>query len=128
MNFKEGKNERKGFVIELLTITEIKESGEVIFTDRSIEIIKELGEKYEKTPIYRKSRAENPDWEGGANAGLLFVYMCERITEAPTTIHMMMTPKLLLPIIWEKLQQEAKTAAVQDIDTDTAEGGLQSAT
>lgn len=40
---------------------------------------------------------------------------------------MMMTPKLLLPIIWEKLQQEAKTAAVQGIDTDTAEGGLQSA-
>ena len=91
----------KDLVIELLTITEIKESGEVIFTDRSIEIIKELGEKYEKTPLYKKSRAENPDWEGEANAGLLFVYMCERITEAPTTIHMMMTPKLLLPIIWE---------------------------
>ena len=35
----------KDLVIELLTITEIKESGEVIFTDRSIEIIKELGEK-----------------------------------------------------------------------------------
>lgn len=117
----------KDLVFELLTITEIKESGEVIFTDRSIEIIKELGEKYEKTPLYRKSRAENPDWEGEANAGLLFVYMCEKITEAPSTIHMMIT-KLLLPIIWEKLQQEAKTAAVQDIDTDTAEGGLQSAT
>ena len=118
----------KDLVIELLTITEIKESGEVIFTDRSIEIIKELGEKYEKTPLYRKSRAENPNWEGEANAGLLFVYMCEKITEAPSTIHMMITPKLLLPIIWEKLQQEAKTAAVQGVDTDTAEGGLQSAT
>ena len=70
----------KDLVIELLTITEIKENGEVVFTDRSIEIIKELGEKYEKTPLYRKSRAENPDWEGEANAGLLFVYMCERIT------------------------------------------------
>ena len=117
----------KDLVIELLTITEIKENGEVVFTDRSIEIIKELGEKYEKTPLYRKSRAEKPDWEGEANAGLLFVYMCERIVEAPSTIIMMITPKLLLPIIWEKLQQEAKTEAVQGVETDTEEGGLQSA-
>ena len=118
----------KDLVIELLTITEIKESGEVIFTDRSIEIIKELGEKYEKTPLYRKSRAENPDWEGEANAGLLFVYMCENITESPSIFYIFFFSKLLLPIIWEKLQQEAKTTAVQDIDTDTEEGGLQSAT
>lgn len=120
--------DEKDLIIELLDITEVKDSGEVVFTDRSIEIIKELGEKYEKTPLYRKSRAENPDWEGEANAGLLYVYMCERIIEAPSTIHMMITPKLLLPIIWEKLQQEAETAAVQEIYTDTAEGGLQSAT
>ena len=99
----------------LLTITEIKESGEVIFTDRSIEIIKELGEKYEKTPLYRKSRAENPDWEGEANAGLLFVYMCERITEAPSRIHTIMVCKLMIPLIWEKLEQELQEkAAVAD--------------
>lgn len=118
----------KDLVVELLEITEVKDSGEVIFTDRSIEIIKELGEQYEKTPLYRKSRAEKPDWEGKANAGLLYVYMCERIIEAPSTIHMMITTKLLLPIIWEKLQQEIKTAAKCYINTDTEEGGLQSAT
>ena len=30
--------------MELLTITEVKEGGEVIFTDRSIEILQELGQ------------------------------------------------------------------------------------
>lgn len=105
-------------VIELLEITEVKDSGEVVFTDRSLEIIKELGEKYAQTPLYKKLRAENPDWEGDSNVGLLYVYMCERIAEAPSVIHMMIAPKLLLPIILEKLQEEtgqileSKTAAV----------------
>lgn len=120
----------KDMIIELLEITEVKDSGEVVFTDRSLEIIKELGEKYEKTPIYKQARAENPDWEGDSNAGLLYVYMCDRIVEAPTTIHMIIATKLLLPIIWAKLQQEATakperagTAAGEEI----AQGGVQSA-
>lgn len=121
----------KDMIIELLEITEVKDGGEVVFTDRSLEIIKELGEKYEKTPIYKQARAENPDWEGDSNAGLLYVYMCDRIVEAPTTIHMMIATKLLLPIIWAKLQQEA-TAKPERADTaaggEIAQGGLQNAT
>lgn len=37
----------KDKIMELLTITEVKEGGEVIFTDRSIEILRNLkGMKY----------------------------------------------------------------------------------
>lgn len=78
-------------------------------------------------PEYRA----NPDWEGDANAGLLFVYMCERLTEAPSRIHTIMVCKLMIPLIWEKLEQELQeTAAVADkkIKEDTAQGGLLSAT
>lgn len=71
----------KDKIMELLTVTEVKEGGEVIFTDRSIEILQELGQQYKETPLFKKSRQDNPDWEGDANAGLLFVYMCERLTE-----------------------------------------------
>lgn len=102
----------KDMILELLEVTEVKESGEVVFTDRSIEIITELGNKYAQTPLYKSERAKNPDWEGDSNAGLLFVYMCDRIAEAPSVIHMMMTPKLLLPIILEKLQEETETAFI----------------
>ena len=35
----------KDKIMELLTITEVKEGGEVIFTDRSIEILQELGQQ-----------------------------------------------------------------------------------
>ena len=117
--------------MELLTITEVKEGGGVIFTERSIEILQELGQQYKETPLFKKSRQDNPDWEGDANAGLLFVYMCERLTEAPSRIHTMIVCKLMIPLIWERLEKELQdTAAVADkkIEEETAQGGLLSAT
>ena len=121
----------KDKIMELLTVTEVKEGGEVTFTDRSIEILQELGQQYKETPLFKKSRQDNPDREGDANAGLLFVYMCERLTEATSRIHTIMVCKLMIPLIWEKLEQELQeTATVADkkIEEDTAQGGLLSAT
>lgn len=115
----------KDMIIELLEITKIEEDSTVVFTERSIEIITELGNKYAQTALYKSERAKNPDWEGDTNAGYLFIYMCDRIVEAPSVIHMMITPKLLLPIILEKLQEErgevfiTKTAAVGKTETTT---------
>lgn len=48
----------KDKIMELLTITEVKEGGEVIFTDRSIEILQELGQQYKETPLFKKSRQD----------------------------------------------------------------------
>ena len=110
----------KDKIMELLTVTEVKEGGEVTFTDRSIEILQELGQQYKETPLFKKSRQDNPDWEGDANAGLLFVYMCERLTETPSRIHTIMVCKLMIPLIWEKLEQELQeTAAVATPRTAT---------
>lgn len=116
--------------MELLTVTEVKEGEEVIFTDRSIEILQELGQQYKETALFKKSREDNPDWEGDANAGLLFVYMCERLTEAPSRIHTMIVCKLMIPLIWEKLEQEINTTAVasKKAENETTQGGLASAT
>ena len=115
----------KDKIMELLTVTEVKEGGEVIFTDRSIEILQELGQQYKETALFKKSREDNPDWEGDANAGLLFVYMCERLTEAPSRIHTMIVCKLMIPLIWEKLEQEINTAAVasKKAENETTQGG-----
>ena len=49
----------KDKIMELLTITEVKEGGEVIFTDRSIEILQELGQQYKETPLFKKSRQDS---------------------------------------------------------------------
>lgn len=44
----------KDKIMELLTVTEVKEGGEVTFTDRSIEILQELGQQYKKRKRHRE--------------------------------------------------------------------------
>ena len=120
----------KDLIIELLGIAEVAEDGTVDFTDRAKEIIEELAKKYRKTPIYKQAKKETPEWVNTATAAEIYIQMCDRIVNAPTTAHMLIAPKILLPILWEKIQEEKEkqTAAGQEIDTETAEGGLQSAT
>ena len=121
----------KDKIMELLTVTEVKEGGEVTFTYSSIEILNELFKLYNEAPLFNKSIKYNLDWEWYAYSVFLFVYMCERLTEAPSRIHTIMVCKLMIPLIWEKLEQELQeTAAVADkkIEEDTAQGGLLSAT
>lgn len=120
----------KDMIIELLGIAEVAEGNTVQFTDRAKEIIMDLAEKYKETPVYKQSRKETPEWVKTATAAEIYIQLCDRIVEAPSVIHMMIAPKILLPILWDKIQaeQEGQTAAVQEIFTDTAEGGLQSAT
>lgn len=120
----------KDMIIELLEITEVSEGNTVQFTDRAKEIIMDLAEKYKETPVYKQSRKEMPEWVKTATEAEIYIQLCDRIVEAPSVIHMMIAPKILLPILWDKIQaeQEGQTAVVQEIVTDTAEGGLQSAT
>lgn len=121
----------KDKIMELLTVTEIKEGGEVIFTDRSIEILQELGQIYREAPLFKKIRQKHPNLEEEANAGLAYIHMCEGITEAPSAIRVMLTCELMIPLIWEKLEQELQeTAAVasKKAENETAQGGLASAT
>lgn len=96
----------KELVEELLTITEATEDGKVTFTDRSREILAELTGMYKKTPVYAKTKAQTPDWVEEATAADIYLQMCDRIINAPTTMHLICTPKILVPIIWDKLQAE----------------------
>lgn len=108
----------KELIIELLEIAEIAEDGTVDFTGRAKEIIMDLSEKYRKTQIYKRAVEETPEWIGTATAAEIYIQMCERIAEAPTIMHMISAAKILIPIIWKKIQEEEgqvyfiKTAAV----------------
>lgn len=118
----------RDLIIELLGIAEVTQENKVQFTDRAKEIIEKLTKKYRETPIYMQAKKETPEWVSTATAAEIYIQMCDRIVNAPTIAHMLIAPKILLPILWEKIQEEKYTAARQEIDTGTAEGGLQSAT
>ena len=93
-------------------------SGTVFFPDREKQIILSWGYKYIKTPIYEQAKKETPDWVNTATAAEIYIQMCDRIVEAPTVTHMIFSTKILIPILWKKIQEEEgkvyfrKTAAV----------------
>lgn len=120
----------RDLIIELLGIGEVTEGNKVEFTDRAKEIIEELAKKYRETPIYKQAEKETPEWVDNATAAEIYIQLCDRIVNAPTMAHTLIAPKILLPILWKKIQeeQEKQTAAGQEVDVGTAEGGLQSAT
>lgn len=112
----------KDMIIELLGIAEVVEGNTVKFTDRAKEIIMDLAEKYRETPVYKQSRKETPEWVKTATAAEIYIQLCDRIVEAPSVIHMMIAPKILLPILWQKIQDEEgkvyfrKTAGIGKTD------------
>lgn len=102
----------KDMIVELLEIAEVTKDNKVQFTDRAKEIIMELAGKYKETPIYKQSQKETPDWVAMATAAEIYIQLCDRIIGAPSTIHMMIAPKILLPILWKKIQGEEETVYV----------------
>lgn len=96
----------KELIIELLGIAEIAGDGTVDFTGRAKEIIMDLSEKYRETQIYKRAVEEMPEWAGTATAAEIYIQMCERIAEAPTIMHIISAAKILIPIIWKKIQEE----------------------
>ncbi len=108
----------KDMVIELLGIAEVAEDGTVDFTDRAKEIIMDLAEKYGKTPIYEQAKKETPEWVNTATAAEIYIQMCDRIVQVPTVSHVIFSVKILIPILWKKIQEEEgkvyfrKTASV----------------
>ena len=108
----------KDMIIELLEIAEVTKGGTVDFSERAKEIIMDLAEKYRETPVFKQSQKETPEWVGTATAADIYIQLCDRIINAPSTIHMMIVPKILIPVLWEKIQTEEgkvyfrKTAAL----------------
>lgn len=96
----------KELLEELLTITEATEDGKATFTERSREILAELTGMYKKTDIYAKTKAQTPDWVKDATAEDIYLQLREKIINVPATLHLLCVPRILVPIIWEKLQAE----------------------
>lgn len=111
----------KDLVIELLEIAEVEEGGKVDFTDRAKEIVKRLAAEYKESEIYKQSVKEMPEWIKTATAAEVYIQMCDRITQAPTIMHMMSAIKVLMPILWEKLQAEGPAGQQAEDNTQWQE-------
>lgn len=112
----------KELMIELLEITDIQEDSTVVFSDRAVEIIKELSGMYEQTPIYKENVEKMPDWIKNATAAEVYYHMCDKITKAPTGLHVMMVGPILIPILWQKLQEAEQKLKETEVAAEQGAG------
>ena len=79
-------------IIKILELVQTKDDGTV--------------EKCRILPIYQQNKEKVNTYKDGMTAKQVYIDMCFKIVNAPTQIHMMMAPKLILPVIDDLLQAE----------------------
>lgn len=100
-------------VEELLDMFAMNNTDEFIFTDEIIEKIHFIADKCRQTRIYgRASNNIAMERYVGAldtdnmSAADVYIDMLKKIINAPTNTHMWVVPRLLLPIVSDKLMKE----------------------
>ena len=93
-------------IIKILELVQTKEDGTVEFSEESKKLIHEVAEKCRILPIYQQNKEKVNTYKDGMTAKQVYIDMCFKIVNAPTQIHMMMAPKLILPVIDDLLQAE----------------------
>jgi len=96
-------------IIKILELVQIKEDGTVNFPEESKKLIHEVAEDCRKLPIYKDNKDKAVDYKNEMTAEKIYLDMCSKISCAPTWLHAIMAPKLLLPVIDDLLQEEAKS-------------------
>ena len=93
-------------IIKILELVQMKEEGIVEFTAAA--------EECRKLPLYQDNKDKEETYKEGLTAGQVYADMCFKIINAPTPFHMMAVPKMMLPVIDDKLQEELKMEVEHD--------------
>lgn len=86
-------------IYELLEEPVVQEDNSIVFTSRSIELIRNT------ISIVKKTQHEREEYAKGLSAEEIYIDMLIKIVAAPTSIHMRLAPKILIPIISQKLKE-----------------------
>lgn len=80
------------------------------FKSEQIEMIRDLANDCKGSGLYEATKDQRAEYVVGLTPEQMFQDMIFKIVEAPTTIHMLATIRLLIPAIYEKIQEELKEA------------------
>lgn len=95
-------------VCNLLDEPSVQDDDSVVFTDRALELIHEIAEKCKDIPVVKENQKQMEEYAAGLSAEKIYVDMLIKIAAAPTTIHMRMSARLLIPIISDKLKSQER--------------------
>ena len=109
-------NMEKLYDVEKLMLELLEDNVDVTdwkVTDRGREIIDEISDHAEQTRIFRENK-DRGEIFSELSAQRVFVYMLDRIVNAPTSIHRDVSVLLIMPFVRQKLQEEEADVAACD--------------
>lgn len=91
-------------MIEDLLEEPVVDNNEIVFTSRAVELIHEISEKCKGIQIVEQTREQAEEYAKDLTAEQVYYDMLCKIVDAPTTLHMKCSARVLIPIIDQKLK------------------------
>lgn len=92
--------DRMGRLLDLMS-----GSKDVVFTAESVEIINEIADYAEQTEFYKKEKGRGKMFED-KNAAIIYLYLLDRIINAPTRLHIICSIEGIMPYLRDKVNAE----------------------
>lgn len=93
-------------IVDKILDLNIVEDDKVNFTEEAKILIHMAAEKARKTKIYERSFENQPEEWKKAKPEELYMEMLMKIINAPTKIHMIAVPRLILPAIDDAIRRQ----------------------
>lgn len=93
-------------VQELLDMDIVNEKNEIVFSKESKNLIHDIAKECQKIPLVQESREQAERYAESLSAEQLYIDMMCKIVDAPTSIYMIMSARILIPVIDRKLRKE----------------------
>lgn len=92
-------------ICKLLEEPVVQDDNSIVFTSTAVELIREIAEKCNDIPIVQETQEQAEEYAKDLTAEQVYVDMLHKIVAAPTSIHMKMSARMLIPIIDKKLRE-----------------------
>jgi hypothetical protein len=92
-------------LMEKLLEEPVVDNNEIVFTSRAVELIHEISEKCKGIQIVEQTREQAEEYANDLSAEEVYYDMLRKIVDAPTTLHMKCSVRMLVPIIDRKLKE-----------------------
>lgn len=92
-------------LIEKLLEEPVADNNEIVFTSRAVELIHQISEMCKDVPIVKRTQEQAENYAKDLTAEQVYFDMLCKIVDAPTTLHMKCSARMLIPIIDRKLRE-----------------------
>lgn len=105
-------------LMEKLLEEPVVNNDEIVFTSRAVELIHEISEKCKGIQIVEQTREQAEEYAKDLSAEEVYYDMLSKIVDAPTTLHMKCSVRMLVPIIDRKLKERGDCDGIRKLRTE----------